>query len=61
VGAHRVCQGRTSRRSTAVTCVSALVRDVDRARAIEAGFDMYLPRPIAPERLVLQRTSVEST
>ncbi len=32
--------------------VSALARDVDRKLAIEAGFDMYLAKPIAPERLV---------
>jgi CheY-like chemotaxis protein len=32
--------------------VSAHVREVDRRRAIEAGFDMYLTKPVTPERLV---------
>ena len=32
--------------------VSAYARDVDRARAIEAGFDLYVTKPISPERLI---------
>jgi CheY-like chemotaxis protein len=32
--------------------VSAHARDVDRKRAIDSGFDMYLAKPISPERLV---------
>lgn len=32
--------------------VSAHARDVDRERAIAAGFDMYLAKPIVPERLI---------
>jgi PAS domain S-box-containing protein len=32
--------------------VSAHVRDVDRRRAIELGFDMFLPKPITPARLI---------
>jgi PAS domain S-box-containing protein len=32
--------------------VSAHARDVDRQRAIAAGFDLYLPKPLTPERLV---------
>lgn len=32
--------------------VSAHVRDIDRREAIDAGFDMYLPKPLSPEQLV---------
>lgn len=32
--------------------VSAHAREVDRERAIAAGFDMYLAKPIIPERLI---------
>jgi CheY-like chemotaxis protein len=32
--------------------VSAHAREVDRSRAIEAGFDLYLTKPVMPERLV---------
>jgi len=32
--------------------VSAHARDVDRLRAIKAGFDMYLVKPVTPERLI---------
>lgn len=27
-------------------------RDVDRARAIDTGFDLYVTKPISPERLI---------
>jgi PAS domain S-box-containing protein len=32
--------------------VSAYARDLDRARAIETGFDLYVTKPISPERLI---------
>jgi CheY-like chemotaxis protein len=32
--------------------VSAHAREVDRQRAIEAGFDMYLAKPVTAERLI---------
>jgi CheY-like chemotaxis protein len=32
--------------------VSAHARDIDREEAIAAGFDMYLSKPLTPERLV---------
>jgi PAS domain S-box-containing protein len=32
--------------------LSAYARDVDRARAIETGFDLYVPKPVSPERLI---------
>ncbi len=32
--------------------VSAHARDVDRARAIDAGFDLYLAKPVTPEQLI---------
>jgi CheY-like chemotaxis protein len=32
--------------------VSAHARDVDRQRAIDAGFDIYLAKPVTPERLI---------
>jgi CheY-like chemotaxis protein len=32
--------------------VSAHARDVDRERAFAAGFDVYLAKPVMPERLV---------
>jgi len=32
--------------------VSAHARDVDRVRAIDAGFDLYVTKPITPERLI---------
>lgn len=32
--------------------VSAHVRDVDRRAAIHAGFDLYLAKPVTPERLI---------
>jgi signal transduction histidine kinase/CheY-like chemotaxis protein len=32
--------------------VSAHARDVDRQRALDAGFDMYLTKPVVPEKLV---------
>lgn len=48
-----VDQNRQRGRRPPPSCaVSAHVRDVDRRRAIEAGFDMYLTKPVTPERLV---------
>jgi signal transduction histidine kinase/ActR/RegA family two-component response regulator len=32
--------------------VSAHARDIDRQRALDAGFDMYLTKPVVPERLI---------
>jgi CheY-like chemotaxis protein/anti-sigma regulatory factor (Ser/Thr protein kinase) len=32
--------------------VSAHARDVDKRRALEAGFDLYLAKPVMPERLI---------
>jgi DNA-binding response OmpR family regulator len=32
--------------------VSALTRAVDRERSIEAGYQMYLPKPVDPKALV---------
>jgi signal transduction histidine kinase/PAS domain-containing protein/ActR/RegA family two-component response regulator len=32
--------------------VSAHARDVDKLRAIDAGFDMYLVKPVTPEKLI---------
>jgi CheY-like chemotaxis protein len=32
--------------------VSAHARDVDRSRAIKAGFDIYLVKPVVPEKLI---------
>jgi len=40
------------RQPPACCAVSAHVRDVDRREAIDAGFDMYLPKPLSPEKLV---------
>ncbi len=44
--------GRRGLRPPPSLAVSAHVRDVDRQRAIESGFDMYLAKPITPERLI---------
>jgi signal transduction histidine kinase/ActR/RegA family two-component response regulator len=32
--------------------VSAHARDIDRERAMQAGFELYVPKPVPPERLV---------
>jgi signal transduction histidine kinase/ActR/RegA family two-component response regulator len=45
---HRKC----GRRPPPSCAVSAHVREMDRRRAIEAGFDMYLTKPVTPGRLV---------
>ncbi len=48
-----VAEYREHGRQPPASCaVSAHVRDVDRREAIEAGFDMYLPKPLSPEQLV---------
>jgi signal transduction histidine kinase/PAS domain-containing protein/ActR/RegA family two-component response regulator len=43
---------REGRRTPPACAVSAHARDVDRRRAIEAGFDMYITKPVSAERLV---------
>jgi CheY-like chemotaxis protein len=48
-----VDDARQKGRRTPPSCaVSAHARDVDRRRAIEAGFDMYITKPVSAERLV---------
>jgi CheY-like chemotaxis protein len=36
----------------AAIAVTAYARDVDRQRAIEAGFDLHLPKPVEPGDLI---------
>ena len=43
---------RQGRRTPPSCAVSAHARDVDRRRAIDAGFDMYITKPVSAERLV---------
>jgi len=45
------CRAR-SRVPLPACAVSADALDVDRKRAIDAGFDLYLAKPVAPERLI---------
>jgi CheY-like chemotaxis protein len=48
-----VARERTrGRRAPPACAVSAHARDVDRQRAMAAGFDLYLAKPVRPERLV---------
>jgi len=50
----RVVEHRRSRGKKAIpSCaVSAFVRDVDRERAIDAGFDSYVAKPMTAQRLI---------
>jgi CheY-like chemotaxis protein len=50
----RVVDHRRSRGKKAIpSCaVSAFVRDVDRERAIDAGFDSYVAKPMTAQRLI---------
>jgi PAS domain S-box-containing protein len=43
---------RLGRRLPPACAVSAHARDVDRRRAIEKGYELYLVKPIAPEELI---------
>jgi PAS domain S-box-containing protein len=47
----RRCRER-GKRCLPALAVSAHAREVDRQRAMDAGFDLYLTKPVAPERLV---------
>jgi CheY-like chemotaxis protein len=46
-----VCRAR-GRRVPPACAVSAHAREVDRQRAIEAGFDLHMVKPITPEMLI---------
>ncbi len=50
----RIAQRRRQRAQPPIPAcaVSAHARDVDRLRAIKAGFDMYLVKPVMPEKLI---------
>ena len=50
----RVVERRRARgeRLLPACAVSAHARDVDRQRAVQSGFDLYLAKPVAPERLI---------
>jgi CheY-like chemotaxis protein len=41
-----------SRHPFAAIAVTAYARDVDRRRAIDAGFDLHLPKPVEPDDLI---------
>jgi PAS domain S-box-containing protein len=43
---------RQGRRAPPSCAISAHARDVDRQRAIDAGFDLYIAKPVTPERLI---------
>ena len=45
------CRERGARPPPACA-ISAHTRDVDRRSAIDAGFDMFLPKPVAPDHLI---------
>jgi signal transduction histidine kinase/CheY-like chemotaxis protein len=49
VGAMRAARGRQPMPACAVT---AHARDADKHRAIEAGFDMYVTKPLTPKQLI---------
>jgi len=50
----RICEQRRSRGQRAIPAcaVSAFAREVDRERAIDAGFDSYLAKPMTAQRLI---------
>ncbi|HKU38149.1 MAG TPA: ATP-binding protein [Polyangiales bacterium] len=43
---------RRGRPSPPACAISAHARDADRKRAIESGFDLYIPKPVAPDQLI---------
>jgi CheY-like chemotaxis protein len=47
----RSCRAR-NRTPLPACAVAARSRDADRQRAISAGFDVFLAKPVAPERLI---------
>jgi hypothetical protein len=47
----RDLDAREGRRTPAVA-LSALARPADRARALDAGFDLYISKPVEPEELI---------
>jgi CheY-like chemotaxis protein len=49
--ARRVRQGPSGTALTLIA-VTGWGQDADRARAIEAGFDMHFTKPVEPERLI---------
>jgi CheY-like chemotaxis protein len=50
----RICEQRRSlgQRAIPACAVSAFAREVDRERAIDAGFDSYLAKPMTAQRLI---------
>ena len=50
----RICEQRRARGQRAIPAcaVSAFAREVDRERAIDAGFDSYLSKPMTAQRLI---------
>jgi CheY-like chemotaxis protein/anti-sigma regulatory factor (Ser/Thr protein kinase) len=50
----RICEQRRARGQRAIPAcaVSAFAREVDRERAIDAGFDSYLAKPMTAQRLI---------
>jgi CheY-like chemotaxis protein len=54
----RAIRAKTAHRTLAAVAVSAYARPDDRARAIAAGFDGYMSKPVDPAELVRTLTAV---